>query len=429
MGQIFYNMGLLGSSEVCECSVSDLVGEYVGHTGPKTTGQLEKALGRILFIDEAYRLGEGRFATEAVNELVDNLTKPKFAAKMIVILAGYTDAMDDLLRVNQGLASRFPEEIIFDNMKPEHSYNLFRKNLENLSVEFTLSSDHKVRSEIIDVFENLTKLRSWGNGRDVNTISKDMAANVFRDASLSDAKFAVTDTAVLDFLKQVLKQKLAREKVTPRKIPIRPKEAALSNSPPPPPPPSTMSTSTAQGKPAKPQDSVDDPKVSDSTVKSVAEQFSVTSDTDARDDGVSDVIWAQLQADKESEQREFDRFIDLVLKGQRELQEAEHEEELLRRRQASEALEAKAQDQQARKDREEAHKAHLKALAVAKQEAKDRLRRTKEALERRRLEEARMQERLRSMSVCPMGYRWIKQAGGYRCAGGSHFVSNMQLGI
>jgi hypothetical protein len=104
-------MGILSSPEVIECSASDLVGQYVGQTGPKTQKQLEKALGKVLFVDEAYRLGEGNFATEAVNELVDLVTKPKFLGKIVIILAGYDNDMNKLMAVNPGLSSRFPEEV------------------------------------------------------------------------------------------------------------------------------------------------------------------------------------------------------------------------------------------------------------------------------------------------------------------------------
>jgi AAA+ superfamily predicted ATPase len=104
-------MGILSSAEVVECSASDMVGQYVGHTGPKTQKLLEKALGKVLFIDEAYRLGEGHFAAEAVNELVDLITKPQFANKIVIILAGYDHDMNKLMAVNPGLSSRFPEEV------------------------------------------------------------------------------------------------------------------------------------------------------------------------------------------------------------------------------------------------------------------------------------------------------------------------------
>jgi hypothetical protein len=95
-------MGILGSNEYVECSASDLIGQYVGQTEPKTEGKLTEALGRVLFIDEAYRFCDGHFGTEAINELVECLTKPKFMEKIVVILAGYTHQIDDLLRVNPG---------------------------------------------------------------------------------------------------------------------------------------------------------------------------------------------------------------------------------------------------------------------------------------------------------------------------------------
>ncbi|KAH7098469.1 P-loop containing nucleoside triphosphate hydrolase protein, partial [Auriculariales sp. MPI-PUGE-AT-0066] len=84
MGQVFCDMGMLSSGDVVESSASDLVGQYVGHTGPKTKKLFEKALGKI-----------------------------------VVILAGYTKDIDRLMTVNSGLSSRFPEEITFDNIAPE----------------------------------------------------------------------------------------------------------------------------------------------------------------------------------------------------------------------------------------------------------------------------------------------------------------------
>lgn len=89
MGKVYYDMGILGSDEVIESSATDLVGQYIGYTGPKTQELLEKVLGRLLLIDEAYYLADGQFTKEAMDEIVDCITKPKFAGKLIVILAGY----------------------------------------------------------------------------------------------------------------------------------------------------------------------------------------------------------------------------------------------------------------------------------------------------------------------------------------------------
>ena len=78
MGQVYYSMGFLSSTEVVECAASDLGdlgGEYVGQTGPKKKKLFDSALGKVLFIDEAYRPSEGHFAKEAIHELVGILTQ------------------------------------------------------------------------------------------------------------------------------------------------------------------------------------------------------------------------------------------------------------------------------------------------------------------------------------------------------------------
>lgn len=88
MGQVSYDIGFLSLPKVIECSATDLIGQYVGPTRPRTQEYLRKHYEKILLVNEAYRLGEGRFASEAVNELVDQITKPKLAGKLVVILCG-----------------------------------------------------------------------------------------------------------------------------------------------------------------------------------------------------------------------------------------------------------------------------------------------------------------------------------------------------
>lgn len=152
MGKVFYDMGFLSTSDVHECSATDLVAGYVGQTGPKTIQLLEKALGKVSFVDEAYRLGEGAFAAEAINELVDSLTKPRFVGKIIVILAGYEDSMNELLSVNQGLSSRFSEEVNFTNMEPEDCWRLLQQYLEKTGIIIDETNTRASFSEIISLF-------------------------------------------------------------------------------------------------------------------------------------------------------------------------------------------------------------------------------------------------------------------------------------
>lgn len=120
-GRIFHEMGVLPKGHIVECERADLVGEYVGHTAQRTREQIKKAMGGILFIDEAYSLargGEKDFGKEGIDTLVKAMEDHK--SEIVVILAGYSDEMEFFLQSNPGLRSRFPIQIEFpDYTVPE----------------------------------------------------------------------------------------------------------------------------------------------------------------------------------------------------------------------------------------------------------------------------------------------------------------------
>ena len=114
VGRLFKEMGVLQKGHVIECERADLVGEYIGHTAQKTREQLKKALGGVLFIDEAYSLargGEKDFGKEAIDALVKSMEDNK--DNLVLILAGYRQEMGWFLQTNPGLRSRFPIHIDF----------------------------------------------------------------------------------------------------------------------------------------------------------------------------------------------------------------------------------------------------------------------------------------------------------------------------
>lgn len=76
MGEFFYGIEFRSTSEVVECSVADLLDEYVGGTPPKTRKKLLEGVGRVCFIDEAYRLAKGQYEIEVVNEMIQFLSQP-----------------------------------------------------------------------------------------------------------------------------------------------------------------------------------------------------------------------------------------------------------------------------------------------------------------------------------------------------------------
>ncbi len=120
MGKIFREMGVLEKGHLVERERADLVGEYIGHTAQKTREQIKKALGGILFIDEAYSLatgGEKDFGKESISTLIKAMEDNK--DKFIVILAGYREEMTKFIQSNPGIRSRFPIHIEFPDYTTE----------------------------------------------------------------------------------------------------------------------------------------------------------------------------------------------------------------------------------------------------------------------------------------------------------------------
>ncbi|RAL06093.1 P-loop containing nucleoside triphosphate hydrolase protein [Aspergillus ibericus CBS 121593] len=189
LGQVFYDMGFLSTAEVIECTVTDMIGEYVGHTGPKVIKLLERALGKVLFIDEAYRLastftGRGSsFCEEAIGELVDCMTKPRYARKLVIVLAGYSDGMDRLIHRNPGIRSRFPTDISFPSMDPAHCFEYLEAQLGRIQISVDRGDPKSVDgkySSVLRMFSRLQKTRSWANARDVETLAKNVTFHVYK---------------------------------------------------------------------------------------------------------------------------------------------------------------------------------------------------------------------------------------------------------
>ncbi len=121
IGKLMYEQHILPKATFVEASRQDLVAEYVGMTAPKTTKLLESALGGVLFIDEAYSLyqqgGENNYGAEAVDTMLKFMEDHR--NELMIILAGYTAPMQDLMSMNPGLTSRIPNVFTFEDYTPE----------------------------------------------------------------------------------------------------------------------------------------------------------------------------------------------------------------------------------------------------------------------------------------------------------------------
>ena len=440
MGQVYYDMGFLSSTEVIECSASDLVGQYVGQTGPKTKGLFEKAIGKVLFIDEAYRLSEGHFAKEAMDELVGILTQERFKAKLIVILAGYDREINELLSVNPGLSSRFPDEIVFENMSSAMCIKVLEKALakENIVID-GLVDPSELYTDFITLFDRLSELPSWGNARDVITISKKMIRTAIENslsspqqASWSSIKLSAVDA--LSCMRNTLKDLCNRGN-----LPKPPKKRSSKRLPLPPtqPPPtitppsiSTASTSKQHAKPTPPQQPPQDPF--QDPAQDPAQEVQEEQGYVGRDPGVTDAVWWQLQADKFAAIEEQKRREGEIERAQKELHEAQKAHEKAQRAIAKAIEEARLADQRRQAEiMKKLEQERLREAAARAERARKmaELKAREEAARRAQQKEAQAQAKLRYMGICPAGYQWIKQIGGYRCSAGGHFVTDSQLGL
>jgi stage V sporulation protein K len=114
LGRLLCATGLLPRGHLVEVERADLVGEYVGHTAQKSRQQVRKALGGVLFVDEAYALargGERDFGKEAIDTLVKAMEDHK--DEFVLILAGYPAEMERFVEANPGLSSRLPIHLRF----------------------------------------------------------------------------------------------------------------------------------------------------------------------------------------------------------------------------------------------------------------------------------------------------------------------------
>jgi probable Rubsico expression protein CbbX len=135
MADLLHRLGYLQSPHVVHAMRDDLVGEYIGHTAPKTKRVLERAMGGVLFIDEAYYLYRSSDAKDYGQEAIDILLQvmENDRDKLVVILAGYKDRMDDFFGSNPGMSSRIAHHLDFVPYQIDELVAIGRAMLERAS--------------------------------------------------------------------------------------------------------------------------------------------------------------------------------------------------------------------------------------------------------------------------------------------------------
>lgn len=191
-------LGCLSSGHLVEVTRNDLVGRYVGETAQKTAEVIERAIGGVLFIDEAYSLARGKediFGVEAVDTLVKYMED--YRDNLVVILAGYSDEMRDFLNINSGLKSRFNYQINFPDYSAEELLDI--ADIISRSKGYTI--DPACKGLLLDFFEKkqIPGKNDSGNGRMVrNVIEKAITNHSQRLSELSDDKDISSQMTVLN---------------------------------------------------------------------------------------------------------------------------------------------------------------------------------------------------------------------------------------
>ncbi len=167
MAEILHRLGYVREGHLVSVTRDDLVGQYIGHTAPKTREVIKKAMGGVLFIDEAYYLykpeNERDYGAESIEILLQVMENNR--DDLVVILAGYKDRMDRFFHSNPGMRSRIAHHIDFPDYTPEELLAIARLMLAQQNYRFSAEGEKAFAEYIplrmkMDHFANARSIRN-----------------------------------------------------------------------------------------------------------------------------------------------------------------------------------------------------------------------------------------------------------------------------
>jgi SpoVK/Ycf46/Vps4 family AAA+-type ATPase len=172
VGRIYKEIGLLAKGHLIECDRGSLIGNYVGHSAPKTQKLIDEALDGILYIDEAYALAPAMssgkrdpFADEAIATLLKAMVDHR--ERLVVIAAGSKDEMARFIDSDPGLKSSFKTIIDFEDYSPAELVEIFRQMASTHGVRLSLDA----QAALVTLMGSLDRgSKGFGNGRTVRNI-------------------------------------------------------------------------------------------------------------------------------------------------------------------------------------------------------------------------------------------------------------------
>ena len=168
MGEVLQAMEILPTSRVIEASRATLVGKYMGETPKIVNNMCDKAMGGILFIDEAYTLSDGgdMYGKEAIDTLMKRMEDDR--GKFVVIAAGYKDKMEEFMQINPGLASRFTHKLQIDDYNEDELLAIFKGMAQKEQYTLSQTAEFKLLDKIYRLVIN--KNENWGNAREMRNL-------------------------------------------------------------------------------------------------------------------------------------------------------------------------------------------------------------------------------------------------------------------
>ncbi|MCK6428652.1 MAG: CbbX protein [Burkholderiaceae bacterium] len=202
MAEILHRLGYVRKGHVVSVTRDDLVGQYIGHTAPKTKDVLKRAMGGVLFIDEAYYLyrpeNERDYGQEAIEILLQVMENNR--DDLVVILAGYKDRMNTFFRSNPGMSSRIAHHIDFPDYTPEELLAIAQKMAGQMNYRFDAASlaalreyiDHRIRQPH---FANARSIRNALDRARLRQANRIFDAALGAGTAISPAELTLIDAA------------------------------------------------------------------------------------------------------------------------------------------------------------------------------------------------------------------------------------------
>ena len=168
MGEVLQSMEILPTSRVIEASRATLVGKYMGETPKIVNNMCDKAMGGILFIDEAYTLSSenDQYGKEAIDTLMKRMEDDR--GKFVVIAAGYQKEMEEFMNVNPGLASRFTHKMHIEDYNEDELLAIYKKMAAKDNYTLSPAAEFKLMDLICR--KVVSKSNSFGNAREMRNM-------------------------------------------------------------------------------------------------------------------------------------------------------------------------------------------------------------------------------------------------------------------